>query len=78
VTAATGVLSAADLAFEPTVHEYRVGGQRVPSVTEILKAVGVSVDFDELADRSARTADAIATKRALGHALHARRARVRR
>lgn len=60
------------LSFDPIEHAYRLpGGERVPSVTEILGAVGVSVDFEALGERSPRTADAILAKRQLGHALHA-------
>lgn len=60
----------AALAFNAETHEYVVDGVRVPSVTEILKATGVAVDFDELAGRSHRLGRAISDKCALGQALH--------
>lgn len=64
--------TAADVRLEPVAHEYRRSdGRRVPGVTEILSAVGVSTDFEELGGRSPATRDAIERKRALGHALHA-------
>jgi hypothetical protein len=59
------------LAFEPIKHEYRYDGQRVPSVTQILRETGISVDFDELAGMSHRLGLAIDEKRAIGTALHA-------
>jgi hypothetical protein len=62
----------ADLAFDAARHEYRLpSGVLVPSVTQILKAVGVATDFDEIAGRSQKLADAIDYKRALGTAAHA-------
>ncbi len=65
-------LTAAHITFEPVAHEYRrPDGQRVPGVTEILSAVGVSVDFEGLASMGRRVADAIDLKREIGHALHA-------
>lgn len=65
-------VTAADIAFDAGAHEYRTpDGARVPSVTEILGAVGVSVDFEELGGLSLITFDQIERKRALGHALHA-------
>lgn len=64
-------LTAADVAFEPVAHEYRLpDGLRIPGVTEILSAVGVSVDFEGLASIGRRVADAIDLKREIGHALH--------
>lgn len=67
----TAVLSAASLTFEPETHTYRRGdGRVVPSVTEILRAVGVSVDFDALAGVAHRVAQAIDLKRDIGTALH--------
>lgn len=64
-------LTSTDLRFDVVGHQYFVGNVRVPGVTEILKAVGVSRDFDALRDRSSRLADAIEVKREIGHALHA-------
>jgi hypothetical protein len=63
--------SAKVLVFDPGPHEYRFDGQRVPSVTQILAATGVSVDFEELAGMSHRLGAAISDKRGLGTALHA-------
>jgi hypothetical protein len=59
--------------FDAALHEYRhVGTNRVvPSVTQVLKAVGVSTDFEGLSERSDRIRDAIELKRDLGTALHA-------
>lgn len=65
-------ISSADLHFDPLVHEYRrPDGLRVPSVTEILSAVGVSTDFEALRASSDRIAQAIDLKRDIGTALHA-------
>lgn len=65
-------MTSADLAFDAVAHEYRLpDGTRVPGVTEILRTVGVSADFEALAASSSRIADAIALKREIGHALHA-------
>jgi hypothetical protein len=65
-------VTATVLRFDPTLHEYRTpDGQLVPSVTQILKAVGVAVDFDELRASSARLGAAIDLKREIGTALHA-------
>lgn len=64
-------LTGADLIFTPDIHEYRTpDGQRIPSVTEILAAVGVSTDFDALSLYSIRTKTAIDLKRDIGQALH--------
>jgi hypothetical protein len=64
-------LTAAHITFEPVAHEYRLpDGQRIPGVTEILSAVGVSVDFVGLASIGRRVADAIDLKREIGHTLH--------
>jgi hypothetical protein len=65
------ISSSGALTFTPDTHEYRVGDQRVPSVTQILKATGIATDFDELAGMSDRLGAAIDEKRALGQALHA-------
>lgn len=60
------------LVFDPALHTYRLpDGRRIPGVTEILGAVGVSTDFDALAASSSRLDDAVRLKRDLGHALHA-------
>lgn len=68
----TRAFSAADLSFDPVLHEYRLpDGEAVPSVTTILGAVGVSLNFEDLSQRSERVRAAIDFKRDLGHALHA-------
>jgi hypothetical protein len=59
------------LEFNRELHQYRLDGQIVPSVTTILHATGVSVDFDELSGMSHRLGLAIDAKRAVGQALHA-------
>lgn len=63
----------ADLIFEPDGHSYRLplSGVVVPSVTQVLSAVGVSMDFHGLGAMGERIATAIERKRAIGHALHA-------
>jgi len=71
MTTATA-FGAADLAFDAALHRYTLpDGTEVPSVTQILSATGVSVDFDSLAGMSERLGDAINEKRELGRALHA-------
>lgn len=65
-------MTAAVLAFDAAAHEYRTPeGVLVPSVTHILQAVGISVDFDALAGMSHRIGQAIDLKRDIGTALHA-------
>lgn len=59
------------LTFEADRHEYRVDGAVVPSVTQILSACGISIDFEELAGKSRRIGLAIDDKRAIGQAVHA-------
>lgn len=59
-------MTSQDLTFDPVKHEYSVRGVVVPSVTQILKATGVSQDFDELPRQ-----DRIKRKRDIGTALHA-------
>jgi hypothetical protein len=63
-------VTTAALTFDADTHVYRVGGQVVPSVTGILRATGISVDFEALGNMGAATADAIALKRDIGRALH--------
>jgi hypothetical protein len=71
VTFAAAAFSSADLSFDAELHEYRLPtGQRVPSVTEVLCAVGVSTDFEGLRLGSARIRQAIDLKRDIGTALH--------
>jgi len=63
--------SAACLQFDRDTHEYRLpDGRRVPGVTEILAATGISTDFADLAGLSHALADAIERKRDLGTAVH--------
>jgi hypothetical protein len=65
-------VTGAALAFNAEKHEYRLpDGAIVPSVTQVLRAVGVSTDFESLKDVSYRNAAAIDRKRDIGHALHA-------
>lgn len=59
-------MSAAILAFDAAEHVYTVAGNRIPSVTEILKWTRVSTDFDALPNR-----EAIERARDRGTALHA-------
>ena len=59
-------MTGADLLFDADAHTYRSpAGVLVPSVTTILKATGVSTDFEALPNR-----EAIERKRAIGTALH--------
>ncbi len=61
------------VAFDPAGHIYRLKatGEILPSVTEILRATGISVDFDELAGMSHRIGHSITLKRDIGIAVHA-------
>jgi hypothetical protein len=66
------VLTGADLAFEAETHTYRrPDGVIVPSVTQILRAVGISADFEHLKSLSGRLGDRIDYRRDLGTAVHA-------
>jgi hypothetical protein len=68
----TATLTAAALSFDVEKHEYRLPDARlVPSVTQILHAVGVATDFNAIAARSPKMAAAIEFRRALGTAVHA-------
>jgi hypothetical protein len=61
-----------ELTFDEALHEYRItGGRVVPSVTRILHGVGIATDFEAIAARSSRLAEAIEYRRALGTAAHA-------
>jgi hypothetical protein len=72
MTASARPFTAADITFRPDEHEYVLpDGRVVPSVTQILAAVGVSTDFDSLSQVSASLRGAIERKRAIGTALHA-------
>lgn len=65
--------SAADITFDAAGHTYRrADGVEVPSVTEILRATGVSTDFTELRETiGRRRAEGVDLKRDIGKALHA-------
>lgn len=64
-------MTSAALAFDPTFHEYRLpDGRQVPSVTQILSAVGVSTDFEGLMAMSAEMSRQIEARRQLGTAVH--------
>jgi hypothetical protein len=68
----SAALTSSDVTFDQVAHEYFLpDGQRVPSVTEVLSAVGISTDFEGLSSRSSRIGEAIALKRDIGQALHA-------
>lgn len=62
--------ASARLVFEPGTHTYYLDGVQKPSVTEILKATGVSTDFAALGAMSDRLRDDILFKRELGTSLH--------
>lgn len=65
-------MTSADLVFAPAIHEYRLpDGRHVPSVTTILSAVGISVDFEALGSRFERLRGQIETAGQLGTAVHA-------
>lgn len=67
----TANLTASALTFNAERHEYTLpDGSIVPSVTEVLRATGVSVDFDELG-RLHSLARTIEARRELGRAVHA-------
>lgn len=69
---ASSMLTAADLRFDPETHTTLApDGRLVPHVTEVLGAVGVATDFDELIETSPRLAGAIEHARARGTAVHA-------
>lgn len=57
--------------FDPALHRYTVGGVVMPGVTDILRATGVSCDFEDLSAMSRRVGHAIQLKRDIGTALHA-------
>lgn len=68
----TTALPSPALTFDATAHEYRTAdGRVVPSVTQVLHAVGIATDFEAIAARSSRLAEAIEFRRALGTAAHA-------
>ncbi len=64
-------LRASDIRFEADVHRYTLpDGTPVPSVTDILSAVGVSMDFEAIGAMSSKLSDDIAIKRQIGTAVH--------
>ncbi len=70
--AAAAAVTGSSLIFHAEDHSYwtapgRNGGQRIPSVTQILKAVGVSEDFDAI---EAMRPGVIGFRRDLGTAVH--------
>lgn len=64
-------MSGTALTFTPETHEYRLDGRLVPSVTTILRAVGISADFEALRTMGREKRAAIDYKRDVGLALHA-------
>lgn len=63
--------TAADLVFDKARHTYRLpDGRFVPSVTRVLKDVGVSVDFDAIVATSRIREDQIERRRELGTLVH--------
>ncbi len=59
------------LSFDAASHEYRSpDGRIVPSVTQVLEAVGCSTDFEALGRVSPRLAEQIEFKRNLGSIVH--------
>lgn len=68
----TATATAAALSFDAERHEYRLDdGRIVPSVTQVLHAVGIATDFEAIAAKSSKLAEAIEFRRALGTAVHA-------
>jgi hypothetical protein len=62
-----------DLIFNAELHEYRLplDGRIVPNVTSILRATGMSTDFEAIKAQSAARAERIDYRRDLGTAVHA-------
>lgn len=52
------------LHFDPVEHRYRVNGRALPSVTQVLKACGISRDWSDI------NPDVLENKRAIGQAAH--------
>lgn len=64
--------TAQDLIFDPATHTSRLpDGRDVPHVTAVLAAVGISMDFEALAQRGQQLASSIELARARGTAVHA-------
>lgn len=71
LTAADFTVIARAVTFEPTGHAYWVSTHGpMPSVTGILKAVGVSLDFERLIERGQLTRLELDEARAIGQAVH--------
>lgn len=58
------------LRFDPEPHAYHVGMSQLPSVTQILRATGVSLDFERLVQDGKLTAWELEEARAIGTAVH--------
>lgn len=58
------------LQFDEPAHRYTLDGRELAHVTRILKAVGVSLDFERLVVERKITAEDLAYKRDLGRAAH--------
>jgi hypothetical protein len=58
------------LRFDEATHTYTLGQLVLPSVTQILKATGVSTDFDRLVEEGKLTRAQLLEKRELGRAAH--------
>jgi hypothetical protein len=56
---------------DTAAHIYTLGDRVIPSVTQILSAVGVSTDFEAIGARSTELRYAIELKRAIGTVVHA-------
>lgn len=56
-----------DIRFDPAAHTYTVNGARVPAVTEVLRAVGLSTDWTA---KPPDVREAAERKRALGQVVH--------
>ena len=64
-------VSSAPLTFDPERHEYFLpNGQRIPGVTEVLRATGISEDFERVALYNSSLRADLDAKRALGIAVH--------
>lgn len=64
-------MTSSDLIYDPATHTSRTpDGRDVPHVTHILKACGISADFEALAEMSRRIGDAIEAARILGTVVH--------
>lgn len=64
-------MTSSDLIYDPATHTSRTpDGRDVPHVTHILKACGISADFEALAEMSRRIGDAIEAARILGSVVH--------